>query len=144
MNLQDDIEAAEKAAREQAGQTPALRCGALLAVRWQTGTPDVKEGSRERFWCAVKGAPGKVLHCTLEYMNRYQMPVSDGLEPSADAEPVPNSEDEYYWSGWHEEACDQCETQWAYSGEVIAWMRLPRLSANVPDEPRLRSKKDSL
>ena len=107
-------------------ETVAAGSDDLLAVRWQTGTPDVKEGKRERFWCAVEGSPGKVCHASLEYLNRYIMPVSDGMEPSDDAELVPDSEDEYYWTGWHEEACDQCDTQWAYSGVVTAWMRLPR------------------
>lgn len=119
---------------QSATPAPGVGCGALLGVRWQTGTPDVAEGKRERLWCAVK-VGHKVGHCTLEYLNRYVMPVSDGLEPSPNAEPVPDSEDEYYWSGWHEEACDQCETQWAYSGEVVAWMRLPRYSPNDKDEP---------
>jgi hypothetical protein len=117
---------------QSATPAPGVGCGVVLGVRWQTGTPDVKEGKRERFWCAVKVGHGKVGHCTLEYLNRHVMPVSDGLEPSPNAEPVPNSEyDEYYWTGWHEEACDQCETQWVYSGEVVAWMRLPRYSPNV-------------
>jgi len=95
-------------------------------VAWQIGTPPVKEGKREQFWCAVKRGDG-IAHTFLEYLNRYVMPCADGLEPSTACEAVPGTENEYYWVGWHEEACEQCETQWAYTGEVIAWMRLPRL-----------------
>lgn len=99
---------------------------------WHTGTPTVAEGACEQFWCAIETPTGKVHHRALEYLNRHVMPVGDGLEPSKNAEPVPNSDGEYYWTGWHERACDQCETQWAYSGKVVAWMRLPRYSPNPP------------
>jgi hypothetical protein len=96
-------------------------------VMWRTGTPDVTEGKRERFWCATRNdTHGKVYHRSLEFLNRYVMPCTDQCEPSADAEPVPNSDGDFYWSGWHEEACENCDTQWAFSGEVVAWMRLPR------------------
>lgn len=95
-------------------------------VAWQIGTPPVKEGGREAFWCAVKHGTG-IAHTFLDYLNRHQMPCSDMCEPPKGAEPVENSEDEYYWTGWHQESCEHCDTQWSYSGEVIAWMRLPRL-----------------
>lgn len=49
------------------------------------------------------------------------------LEAPKGCEPVPNSDEDYYWTGWFEESCDQCETQWSYSGEIVAWLALPRL-----------------
>lgn len=100
----------------------------MNTLLWQTGTPDVPDGQRETFWCAIKGHTGKVAHRTLYYLNRHEMPCSDQCEPSKDAEPVPNSDGDYYWTGWFQESCDHCDTQWAYGGEVVAWCRLPRLN----------------
>lgn len=96
-------------------------------VAWQVGTPPVEEGKRSSYWCAVQRTDGKIYHRLLQYLNRHVMPVGDGLEPSPNAEPVTDSDGEYYWTGWYETSCDQCETQWAYSGEVVAWMALPKL-----------------
>lgn len=98
-------------------------------VGWNTGKPDVKEGGQNRFWCAVKPLGSEKLHHrVLLYCNRYAMPLSDQmLEAPKGCEPVPNSDEDYYWTGWFEESCDQCETQWTYSGEIVAWLALPRL-----------------
>jgi hypothetical protein len=97
-------------------------------VAWQLGAPPIEAGQRRRYWCAVRSSPnGKITHRALDYLNRHAMPVSDQCEPSTNAEPVPDSDGEYFWTGWFEEACDQCETSWAYNGEVVAWMALPRL-----------------
>jgi len=94
-------------------------------LKWQVGTPDVAEGKRESFWCAVPTASGKTSCKELEYLNCYAAPASDDCDPPANAEPVPGEEDEYYWSGWMEESSGICHPIWAFDGKVIAWMRLP-------------------
>jgi len=105
-------------------------------LKWQVGNPDVAEGKRERFWCAAQTASGKTSCKVLEYLNCYAMPASDDCDPPSDAEPVPGEEDEYYWTGWHQESCDICETSWEYSGKVIAWMRVPVYSdPQNPNQP---------
>ncbi len=97
---------------------------------WSTGTPDVKEGGCETFWCAVEGVNGKTFHRHLDYANRHQMPLADHIdEAPAGVEPVPGSDEDFYWTGWHEKSCDQCETQWMLNQRVIAWMRLPKFNA---------------
>jgi len=94
-------------------------------LKWQVGNPDVAEGKRERFWCAVQTASRKTSFVTLEYLNCYAMPASDDCDPPSDAEPVPGEEDEYSWSGWMEESSGICSHIWAFDGKVVAWMRLP-------------------
>ena len=105
-------------------------CGALVSLPWETGTPVVKEGGRQAFWCAVKNHRGGISHVAIEYLNRHVMPCSDSCEPGDSAVPVPGSDDEYFWTGWFEQSCEHCETQWNYTGEVVAWIRLPRFQAN--------------
>jgi len=105
-------------------------------LQWQVGNPDVAEGKRESFWCAVQTDPGKTRCIVLEYLNRYAMPASDYYDPPSDAEPVPGEEDEYYWTGWQQESCDTCNTIWDYDGKVVAWMRLPVYSdPQNPNQP---------
>lgn len=105
--------------------------------QWKTGTPDVAEGRRETFWCAIKGRNGKLFHRHLDYLNGHIMPLSDTCHDIAPEHAVPVGDDgDYKWTGWHEVSCDQCETQWGFRQEVIAWMRLPRYSAQpVADGP---------
>ncbi len=95
---------------------------------WNTGTPDVKEGGCETFWCCFENDSGKHFHRHLDYANRHIMPLADGQDETAGMEPVPNSDEDFYWTGWHEVACDQCDTQWRFSQRVVAWMRLPRFA----------------
>lgn len=103
----------------------------LITVSWRTGTPPVPPGARGTFWCAIRGANGKIYHRHLVYLNAYIMPLSD----SCDDEPenaIPVGDDgEYAWTGWHEESCDQCDTQWSFNQEVIAWMSLPKYSGET-------------
>ncbi len=103
---------------------------------WQTGTPDVSEGKCETFWCCIEGCNGKQFHRHLEYANRHVMPLADGIEDAPEGvEPVPGSEEDFYWTGWHEASCDQCDTQWRFSQKVIAWMRLPKYALSSPPRP---------
>ena len=106
-------------------------CDALVSLRWETGIPDTLEGGRQAFWCAVKNHRGGISHVALEYLNRHVMQCSDSCEPGDSAVLVPGSDDEYFWTGWFEPSCDHCETQWNYTGEVVAWIRLPRFQANT-------------
>jgi len=104
--------------------------GELVSVAWQTGTPDVKDGGSETFWCAFCGDNGKIYHKFLCYQNGYIMPLADSCE-DAPANAVPVGDDgDYAWTGWSEKSCDQCDTQWSFNQTVIAWMRLPRFDAN--------------
>ncbi len=110
--------------------TPFLAPAPVEQARgWNTGTPDVKEGGCETFWCCIENAKGKLFHRHLDYANRHIMPLADGQEDAPEGtEPVPNSEEDFYWTGWHEVACDQCDTQWRFSQKVVAWMRLPEFA----------------
>lgn len=93
-----------------------------LPEGWFAGIPLVTEGSYGTFWCRVKGG-----YNLLEYRNRFIGQCSDDCDPPKGADIVPDSEDEYYWTGWFEAACDQCDTFWAFDAEnVIAWMPLPK------------------
>lgn len=93
-----------------------------LPEGWFAGIPTVIEGSSEAFWCRVKGG-----YCLLEYRNRFIGSCAGDSEPPEGTEPVEGGEDEYYWTGWFEAACDQCDTFWAFDAEnVIAWMPLPK------------------
>ncbi|MDE2020638.1 MAG: hypothetical protein KGJ13_09910 [Patescibacteria group bacterium] len=107
-------------------------------VMWQTGMPDVATGKRETFWCATKGeANGKIYHRDLVYANKHVMGLSDSCwEAPKNAVQIGDS-DEYEWTGWFEESCDQCDTQWTFTGEVIAWMRLPRWDKPLDSYPAL-------
>lgn len=97
------------------------------SVVWNGFTPPVKEKSQATFWCAVRAKDGKVFHRFLSYCNRYVMPLGDDqYDVPAGVEPVPDGDGDYYWTGWFERSCDQCDTQWSFDGEVIAWMVLPR------------------
>jgi hypothetical protein len=95
---------------------------------WNGHTPPVKEGCEQTFWCAVRGNNGGIYHRFLQYSNRYVMPLSDSCcDAPKGCEPVPGSDgEEFYWTGWFERSCDQCDTQWTFSDEVVAWMALPR------------------
>jgi hypothetical protein len=94
---------------------------------WKTGIPDVSEGRQEIFWCALKNDNGKIHYRPLNYCHRYIMPLSDSCDDAPEGcEPVSEGDDDYYWTGWYEQSCEQCETQWTVSAQIIAWMRLPR------------------
>ena len=96
---------------------------------FQSGKPSVPSGGRQVLWCATRNSEGKIFHRHLAYLNAYIMPLSDSQDdPGEDAVPIGDDGD-YAWSGWFEESCDQCETQWRFTDEVVAWMRLPRLDA---------------
>jgi hypothetical protein len=58
------------------------------------------------------------------------MPLSDSCcDAPKGCEPVPGTDgEEFYWTGWFERSCEQCDTQWTFSGEVVAWMALPRFT----------------
>lgn len=95
---------------------------------WSHGTPIVADGGQRSFWCAVRlHAHSNLTHRFLVYCHRYVMPLSDDCyDPPAGVTPVPDGDGDYHWTGWFEASCDQCETQWCYTGEVVAWMELPR------------------
>lgn len=101
---------------------------------WNTGTPSVPPGGRRTFWCAIRGQNGRIYHRFLDYLNGLIMPLSDSCdEVPAGAVPADDEGIEYKWFGWHEVACDQCETQWAYHQEVVAWMELPKFGEMLPE-----------
>lgn len=96
---------------------------------FSVGTPIVPEGKLGHFWCIVKNTGAKYLSMRyLFYGNKYVMPLSDDCYDAPDiAEPVGDDGD-YAWTGWFERSCDQCETQWSFSGEVIGWKELPKIT----------------
>lgn len=102
----------------------------LVSVSFQDGTPDVKRGAKEVFWCVIRSQSGRLYHRPLTYCNAHVMPCSDQCEPSDNAVPVGDDGD-YEWTGWFEQSCEYCDTQWAFTFEVVAWMRLPRFNANT-------------
>ena len=92
---------------------------------WQTGIPPVAEGAQRRFIVAIRGSgSGKIHRSMLLYSNQFIGPCSDGNEP-AEGQEEANDDGDYYWTGWFEESCDQCDTFWKFSGDVVAWMPLP-------------------
>lgn len=101
---------------------------AALKAQWQTGIPEVREGALQRFWCATKRPNQKLQHEVLCYGNKYVMPLAD-TQDMAPACAVPVGDDgDYEWSGWWSESCDNCETFWIFSGEVVAWMKMPKMA----------------
>lgn len=97
----------------------------------------MKPGEQTRFWCAYKhtAESENVYHRMLCYCNAYVMPLADS-QWDAPKTAVPVGDDgDYAWTGWHAEACEQCDTQWEFGGEVVAWMRMPRYEANGPRQP---------
>lgn len=78
------------------------------------------------FWCLTKESPTSPERArALCYANGYLMGVSDSAgDPPEGAIPVGDDGD-YSWTGWFEGSCQQCDTYWTYSGEVVAWMELP-------------------
>ena len=101
-------------------------------AKWNNGIPEVTEGRMERFWCATLSDSGKVFHRHLCYANKHPMPLNDYSDTVPDcAEPIEGDENNYAWTGWYEESCDQCETQWQFSRKVIAWTSLPKYAAAI-------------
>lgn len=93
---------------------------------FKTGTPNVKPGSREVFWCATANSAGKIYHRHLAYLNGYIMPLCDSQDdPGTNAVAVGDDGD-YACTGWYEGSCNQCDTQWKFTDNVIAWIKLPR------------------
>lgn len=89
--------------------------------------PTIPAGTMRRYWCITRStASAKESGRMLCYGNAYVMPLSDnGGEAPDDAVPV--GDDGYYaWTGWYEESCEQCDTYWAFHGEVLAWLELPQ------------------
>lgn len=113
-------------------------CDALVSVFWQTGTPNVTDGGREIFWCATRNSAGKIFHRHLAYLNAHVMPLSDSCYDAPESAVPVGDDGDYAWTGWHQESCDHCETQWSFDDEVVAWMRLPSFNANAKDQPRGR------
>lgn len=103
-------------------------------MSWNTGTPNIPHGSRRTFWCAIRGANGRIYHRFLDYVNGYIMPLSDECyDAPTNAIPVDDEGLEFRWFGWHEVSCDSCDTQWAYTQEVVAWMELPKFGELLPE-----------
>lgn len=91
----------------------------VAALEWRTGIPDVPEGGQRPFLCKVNGGG----HCILLYSNRYIAPASDTAEPAMGTEA--NDDGDYFWTGWFEESCVQCDTFWSWAGTIDGWMPLP-------------------
>jgi hypothetical protein len=80
----------------------------------------------ERFLCRVrpdKNSPKEFIR-PLEYASDYLMPLSDHCADIPSQAKEIDGEDDLSWTGWFEEFCTNCETQFVFSGEVIAWIKL--------------------
>lgn len=97
-----------------------------VAGLWRTGLPPVDEGRQRVFLCSVKGCETPM---ALIYSNRYIADMSDGQDDPGDAVETSPDSGEYYWTGWFEEGCSQCDTFWRFDREVEAWMELPACAA---------------
>ncbi len=104
---------------------------AAAQAQWQTGIPTVPEGGREVFWCATITPNGNLFHRHLAYLNGYIMPLSDSQDDPGDDAVAVGDDGDYAWSGWYEESCDQCETQWKFTDEIKAWMKMPKYDAHT-------------
>lgn len=106
-------------------EVDALRLQLAEARNWRDGVPDVPEGGQRAFLVSSGGAIFVLL-----YSNRFVSPASDEAEPDDETETFPDS-GEYYWTGWFEEACSQCDTFWRWDKPVDGWMALPKYKAKV-------------
>lgn len=100
-------------------------------IEWTAGNkPEIPEGKAVMFLVASQCSNGRIHVGVMEYLNRHRMPCSDGCEPSENAEPVGDDEDEYYWTGWFQQSCSHCDTSWSSSGEgIIAYAPMPKYEA---------------
>lgn len=124
-------EALEKQAALYAAGAETLRHerdSAIATVAWGIGTPDVPPGKIENFWCAYKDDTGKTRHVFLSYCNAHIMPLSDSCDEAPKCAVPVGDDGDYAWTGWVELSCEQCETQWTFSHEIVAWMRLPKFT----------------
>jgi len=102
----------------------------------QTHSPQIPAGTQRAYWCRVLNV-GASRPCNrlLVFCNAYVMPLSDNCdEPPACA--VPHG-DEYSWTGWVEESCEQCDTYWTFTGAILQWMELPETDAEFAERPAL-------
>ena len=128
----------ERECREALSLVPAdvadayvlVKRGEWEASKWRTGLPTVEEGRQRVFLCSVKGCETPM---TLIYNNRYIADISDGQDDPGDAVETSPDSGEYYWTGWFEEGCSQCDTFWRFDREVEAWMELPARAALRPE-----------
>jgi hypothetical protein len=108
---------------------PYLRIAQLeRSNTWITGnTPDIPEGTRGRFIVSIRRDNGNLYSCEMDYLNRFAMPCADGSEPSDNAELVEEGEEEYYWTGWHQNSCEHCDTSWSYDSpeRIVAYLPMP-------------------
>lgn len=111
---------------------------------WFTGTwtfgnkPSIPEGQARDFIVVTETQSGKRHSFQLCYMNRHVMPLSDDAhEPPKCCEPVTDSDEDYYWTGWFYESCEMCEVMWQYTddGKIIAFTDLPTLPVNTKALP---------
>ena len=93
---------------------------------WHDGVPEVPEGVQRAFLCSTNGVVLRLL-----YSNRFVGPASDETDPESEDEVAPDS-GEYYWTGWFEESCDQCDTFWRWDKPVEGWMPLPAARTGAP------------
>ena len=102
----------------------------MEAISWQVGTPVIGSGEMARYWCAVKGsaAEGRRLLC---YGNAYIMPLSDSCHDAPANAVAVGDDGDYAWTGWFETSCDQCDTYWAFHGEVLRWFELPEATRQL-------------
>ena len=103
-------------------------------------TPTVPLGGQESFWCETQNESGHKYRRLLTYMNEYEM----GLADDCDSAPLDNvrydeEKDTWYWTGWFEPSCEQCEIHWTFHDKVLRWLPLPRFDAPAqhPDTVRL-------
>lgn len=104
-----------------------------MNLLFHTGTPDIPLRTMRRYWCVVDehrdpadSASSRLRTKLLCYGNGFLMPLSDDQD-EAPPHAVPFDDDSYTWTGWFEESCDQCDTHWTYTYEVVKWMALPML-----------------
>ena len=111
-------------------------------MNWQTGVPPVAPGESRDYWVAFRNHDDQTRYCLLSYLNKYVMPLHDDcLEADAKyATPIPDSDGDYWWTGWFEAYCDKCEVHWISHLHVLAWMELPRdygENTKVTDTPTI-------
>lgn len=102
-------------------------------AQWMVGIPRVPKGKQESFWCRVKNTGSEIEGLRLiKYDNAFLMPLSDTCDEAPENSLPVGDDENYEWTGWWEDSCEQCDTYWAFNGEVVAWIRLPSAPAKGP------------
>lgn len=91
---------------------------------WHTEPPATSRGTQTDLWCACRTRGGNIYHATLEWCNHYHFQASDDYDQIPEGA-IDDGDGGFYYTGWMNPACESCETQYAFIGDVAAWMVLP-------------------